>query len=275
MATRDRARSPIRSRKAKQLAPATLDQRPAPRVGKWLVGDPEWEAMKAIRRNLSHAAAVRECAQLTTQYRRMGTSMANVIIDLDQFIQALTAKKIPFVLTGAHGISGWTGRPRATHDIDILVKGGKNFARAVNAIRALYPQLEARRFAGVMGFFPPGEQHSVVDVTYPHRADNAATLRSAVWVEERNQKYRVPSLEAALANKYGAMLTPTRDTGKRGQDGVDFYNMVKHSLDEGRPPIDFAVLEALGEMVWPGGGGQEILRLVEEVKAGKVPNLLT
>jgi len=204
----------------------------------------------------------------------MSSTMANVIIDLDRVLEALTAKKIPFVLTGAHGISGWTGRPRATHDIDILCKGGKNYARAVSAIRALYPQLEARRFAGVTGFFPPGEKQSVVDVTYPHRPDNAETLRTAVWVAERNQKYRVPSLEAALANKYGAMLTPTRDSIKRGQDGVDFAAMVKHSLDEGRQAIDLAKLEALGEMVWPGGGGAEILRLVEEVKAGKVPNLL-
>jgi hypothetical protein len=114
-----------------------------------------------------------------------------------------------------------------------------------------------------------------VDVTYPHRLDNAETLRTAVWVAERKLRYRIPSLEAALANKYGAMLTPTRDPGKRGQDAVDFYNMVKHSLDEGREPIDLAVLEALGELVWPGGGGKEILQLIEDVKAGKVPNLLT
>ena len=164
---------------------------------------------------------------------------------------------------------------RATHDVDILVKGGRNFARAVSVIRELYPQLEARRFAGVTGFFPPGEKQSVIDVTYPHRPDNAETLRTAIWVEERNQKYRIPSLEAALANKYGAMLTPTRDAGKRGMDAVDFYNMVKHSLDEGRQPIDLATLEVLGEMVWSGGGGKEILRLVAEVKAGKVPNHLS
>ncbi len=50
--------------------------------------------------------------------------------------------------------------------------------------------------------------------------------------------------------------------------------MVKHSTDDGRQPIDLDKLEALGEMVWPGGGGKEILRLVEEVNAGKVPNLL-
>ncbi len=266
MAARDQTRPPPRSRKPK---PSVA------RAGKWLAGIPEWEAVKASRRDLSHSDAVRECAHLTTQYRKMSASMANVIVDLDEVLQALTAKKIPFVLTGAHGISGWTGRPRATHDIDILVRGGKSFARAVNAIRALYPQLEARRFAGVMGFFPPGEKQSVVDVTYPHRTDNAETLRTAVWVEERHRKYRVPSLEAALANKYGAMLTPTRDAGKRGMDGVDFYNMVKHSMDEGRQPIDLATLEALGEMVWPGGGGKEILQLVEDAKAGKVPNLLS
>jgi hypothetical protein len=231
--------------------------------------------MKASRRDLSHADAVQECAYLSTQYRRMGSKMANVLIDLDRILEALTAKKIPFVLTGAHGISSWTGRPRATQDIDILVKSGRNYARAVRIIRDLYPQLEDRRFAGLTAFFVPGEKQSVIEVIYPHRPDNAETLRTAVWVEERDQKYRIPSLEAALANKYGAMLTPTRDAGKRGQDGVDFYNMVKHSLDEGRQPIDRATLEALGEMVWPGGGGKEILRLVEEVKAGKVPNLLS
>lgn len=274
MASRDSARITSLPRKSRQPAPAKNGKPQAVRTGKWLAGIPEWEAAKASRRNLSHAEAVRECAHLTTQYRKMGSSMAKVIVELDQVIAALTAKKIPFVLTGAHGISGWTGRPRATHDIDILVKGGKNYARAVLAVRALYPQLEARRFAGVTGFFPPGEKQSVVDVTYPHRADNAETLRTAVWVTERNQKYRVPSLEAALANKYGAMLTPTRDSIKRGQDGVDFAAMVKHSLDEGRQPIDLTKLETLGEMVWPGGGGAEILRLVEEVKAGKVPNLL-
>jgi hypothetical protein len=270
---REGTRAP--ARKGKNSAPATNRSGSKKRPGKWLAGIAEWEAAKAHRRNLSHAAAVRECAHLTTQHRKMWSAMANVIIDLDQVLQALTAKKIPFVLTGAHGISGWTGRPRATHDIDILVKGGKNYSRAVHVIRGLYPELDERRFAGVTAFFPPGEKESVIDVTYPHRPDNAETLRTAVWVEERNQRYRIPTLEAALANKYGAMLTPSRDSIKRGQDAVDFAAMVKHSQDEGRQPIDLARLETLGEMVWPGGGGKEILRLVAEAMAGKVPHLLT
>jgi hypothetical protein len=69
------------------------------------------------------------------------------------------------------------------------------------------------------------------------------------------------------------MITPTRDLPKRQQDAVDFTWMVRHSEDEGQQPIDLSKLEALGEKVWPGGGGQEILRLVEQVKAGRPINI--
>lgn len=247
--------------------------RPRPAAEKWLPGIPEWEAAKAAARDLSHADAVRECHFLTNQYRRMWERMASFEVNLDELLRALRAKKVPFVLTGAHGIAAWTGRPRSTHDVDILVKGGRNHARAVKAVRELYPGLEVRQFTGLVAFFVPGEKLSVVDVTYPHRADIEETLRTATWIEDRGQRYRVPTLEAALANKYGAMLTPTRDTGKRLNDAADFYQMVRHSMDEGRQPIDLGVLSALGDKVWPGGGGREILRLVEQAKAGQSPQV--
>src|SRR5207244_4941728 len=97
------------------------------------------------------------------------------------------------------------------------------------------PELEVKEFFGVTGFFPPGDNQSVIDVTYPHRADLAETLDHPVWVEDRSQglRYRVPSVEAALANKYGAMLALNRNLQKRGMDTVDFGWMVTHSLDEG------------------------------------------
>ena len=201
--------------------------------------------------------------------------MAGSPVDLYDIVRALTQKRIPFVLTGTHGITAWTGTIRNTEDVDILVKGGRNQARAVKAIRALYPQLEVRNFAGVTSFFVPGEKTSVVDVTYPHRADIEETLANAIWAENKEQglRYRVPSLEEALANKYGAMLTPTRKLDKRLQDIVDFTRMVQHSQDEGQRAIELRKLELLGEKVWPGGGGPEILRLVEQVKAGKAISL--
>jgi hypothetical protein len=197
--------------------------------------------------------------------------MAKIQVEVADILKALIAKKIPFVLTGTHGIGAWTGRPRATYDVDILVKSGRNYGRAIKAVSALYPELEVHYQGGVAGFVLPGETTSVLDVVCPHRPDIEETLRTAIWVEDYGVRFRVPALETALANKYGAMLNLTREPGKRAQDAVDFYTMVKHSTDEGREPIDLERLVVLGEMVWPGGGGKEILRLVEEAKAGKVP----
>lgn len=100
-------------------------------------------------------------------------------------------------------------------------------------------------------------------------------MANPTWTENREQglRYRIPSLEEALANKYGAMLTPTRKLDKRLQDMVDFTRMVQHSTDEGQQTIDLQRLEFLGEKVWPSGGGAEILLLVDQVKAGKAFHL--
>jgi hypothetical protein len=245
---------------------------PIKNVSKVMPSDPAWEAMKATRRTLSHGEAVRESAFLSAQWQRMWGRRTSIQVDLRRLIQTLTAKKIPFVLTGAQAIGGWTGRPRATKDVDLLVKPGRNLTRAVKAVRELYPELEVREFAGVWAFFVPGEKDSVIDVTYPHRADLAETLAHPVWVEDRGLRYRIPALESALANKYGAMRTATRSLEQRGLDMVDFWHMVQHSLDEGQQLIDLDKLAVLGEKVWPGGD-EEILRLVEHVKAGQSFNL--
>jgi hypothetical protein len=234
--------------------------------------DPEWEAINAARSNIDHDDAVQVSERLLKAFRSQWRShVPPSPVDVYQIIRTLTEKKIPFVLTGAYAIGGWTGRPRSTQDVDILTRGDRNQARAVKALKELYPQLEVRTVHGVVAFFIPGEKESVIDVTYPHRADIAETLAHPVWTEnkERGLRYRIPSLEAALANKYGAMVTPTRNPQKRMMDGVDFGWMVLHSMDEGQKPIDLERLAVLGELAWPGGGGLEILRLVEQVKAGQ------
>ena len=233
--------------------------------------DPRWEAAKATCRNLSHEDAVQEVCYLQDQYRLLwGGPMVSSPVDLRLVLHTLHTRKVPFVLTGTHGLSGWMGRPRATQDMDILVKGGRNHARAVTTIKALYPTLEVRRFTGVTAFFLPGEKESVIDIVSPHRPDLEETLAHPVWVENEalELRYRIPSLEAALANKYGAMLTSTRDVQKRAMDAADFGWMVKHSLDEGRQPIDLNKLAFLGALVWPEGGAEEIVHFVEQVKSG-------
>jgi hypothetical protein len=232
--------------------------------------------MKGGRRNLRHNDAVQEVAFLQRQYRRQWSShVPPSPVDLNQILLTLTQKRIPFVLTGAYGIAGWTGRPRSTQDVDILVKPGRNHGRAVKTLRELYPDLEVRTFTGLTAFFVLGEKESVIDVVCPYRADQEETLANPTWAadEKLGLRYRIPSLEEALANKYGAMLTLTRHLVKRLQAIVDFTLMVLHSGDEGRRPIDLDRLKALGTKVWPEGGGEEILRLVERVRAGRAISL--
>jgi hypothetical protein len=239
-------------------------------------GDPARKTTRTLPPRINHDAAVQETAALTRRIQLLWSHRMTVSpVDLNLVLRTLIDKKIPFVLTGAHGISGWTGQERATKDVDILVKAGRNHIRAVRAMQALYPQLETRDFDGIVAFFVPGTRESVLDVVYPHRADIAETLAHPVWTENETLglKYRVPALESALANKYGAMISLNRLPDKKYVDIADFIRMVRRSEEADRTPIDRERLEFLGEKVWPGGGGKELLWLLEQVKAGKPVNM--
>jgi hypothetical protein len=239
---------------------------------KLLSSDAAWETAKAARRRLRHDDGVQEVVFLQRQFcSQWSERVPNSPVELTRILRALIHKKIAFVLTGAHGIGAWMGTPRNTQDVDILVRAGRSYDRAVKVITALYPHLQVRNFPGVSAFFLPGERSSVIDVIYPHRADLEDTLSNPTWIENKRLglRYRIPSLEEALANKYGAMLTPTRAVDKRMLDAVDFTRMVQQAADEGQQPINLQRLATLGEHVWRSGGGREILRLVNQVRAGK------
>src|SRR6516165_2436042 len=87
----------------------------SPRRAKIASTDPAWEAAKAGCRNIGHNEAVQEVAFLQRQYWSMWRKdMADSVVDVNEVLKTLAKKRIPFVLTGTHGISGWTGRSRAT-----------------------------------------------------------------------------------------------------------------------------------------------------------------
>ena len=67
------------------------------------------------------------------------------------------------------------------------------------------------------------------------------------WIETRKRKYRIPTLEFALAMKFAAMVSPNRRPIKKRQDGVDFGNMVLAN-----PVIDLKKLANLGAARLPG-----------------------
>jgi hypothetical protein len=178
-----------------------------------------------------------------------------------EVIAVLNRERISFVLVGAYGLSGWTKSPRATQDVDVIV-AAKHHKKAVKALLATFPQLEADDQEVVTRLRDREDQAVAVDVMKPNQLYRAA-FKHTVQVRAGGQDYRIPSLEMALAMKFAPMISLTRADEKKHIDAHDFIVMVKVNSD-----IDLEQLAELGELVY-SGGGQEIVELVRKVRAGE------
>jgi hypothetical protein len=176
-----------------------------------------------------------------------------------EVIRVLRTIGVRFMLVGAHGLGGWTGAPRATHDVDVLV-ATRGHKKAVKALLAAFPHLEAEDEPAVTRLRDPESGQVRIDVLTPNQPLERVGLKHTHTVEGEGESYEVPSLEMALAMKFGPMVSPNRPTEKKYLDAHDFIQMAKTN-----PDID---LEQLGELVYPGGG-KEIVQLVAQARAGE------
>jgi hypothetical protein len=179
-----------------------------------------------------------------------------------EVIRVLRAVGARFMLVGAHGLGGWTGAPRATHDVDVLV-GTRGYKKAIKALLAAFPHLEADDQAVVTRLRDPETGQVVIDVLKPNQPLYGVALKHTHTVEVEGETYEVPSLEMALAMKFGPMVSPNRPTEKKYLDAHDFIAMAKAN-----PEIDLELLAELGELVYPGGG-KEIVLCVAQARAGE------
>jgi hypothetical protein len=177
-------------------------------------------------------------------------------------IRVLRAIGVRFMLVGAHGLGGWTGAPRATHDVDVLV-GTRGYKKAVKALLAAFPHLEADDQAVGTRLRNTETGQVVIDVIKPNQPLYGVALKHTHQVEVEGETYEVPSLEMALAMKFAPMVSPNRPIDSKYQDAADFMRMVKVNAD-----IDLGKLAELGELVYPGGG-KEIVLFVAQARAGE------
>jgi hypothetical protein len=179
-----------------------------------------------------------------------------------QVIRVLRAIGVKFMLIGAHGLGGWTGAPRATQDVDVLV-GQRGYKKAVKALLAAFPHLEADDQEVVTRLCDPETGQVVIDVIKPNQPLYRVGFKHTHTVEVEGERYEVPSLEMALAMKFGPMVSPNRPIDRKYQDAADFIRMAKTNAD-----IDMEQLAELGELVYPGGG-KEIVQFVAQARAGE------
>src|SRR5208283_2074899 len=84
-----------------------------------------------------HEQALRISSSLTLHYRQKYQRNA-VMVTPEAVIQVLTKAGADFVLMGTYGVEGYRTEPRATQDVDVLVRK-KDLRKAVAALTAQYP----------------------------------------------------------------------------------------------------------------------------------------
>lgn len=179
----------------------------------------------------------------------------------DDVMPSLQAAEIDFVLAGAHGLAGWLENPRATQDVDFLI-AAKSRKKAASAILKKYPELIVEEHPVVWRFMQDGK--CVIDLMFTHTPFFKRVFKEFLVKKAANRReFKIPKLEAALAMKFAAMVGPMRNDEKKHLDAHDFISMVKSNA-----AVDTVLLRELGELVYEGGG-KEIVKMVEDVRAGR------
>jgi hypothetical protein len=206
-----------------------------------------------------HLEALHTSSELTLLFRRKYQRGAAMVTP-EAVIAILHEAGVRCVLMGTHGLGGWRSEPRATQDVDVLVRR-KDIRKTVRALGRAYPALRIEDTPVVTRFIDPVNSKPVIDVMKPTQAVYQIVFRHALRVGDT---HFIPELEMALAAKFAAMVSPNRLPDKKLIDAGDFVNVVRHN----RSHINLSKLKRLGDKVYPDGG-TEILRLVEDIDAGR------
>lgn len=184
----------------------------------------------------------------------------NMISPLE-VITILNENRINFVLVGAHGISGWMRKSRATQDVDLVI-ADKHLKKATRLLTTVYPHLEPVDLEVVIRLRVRDSDEVLIDLMKQRGLYRLAFQHTLEQTDE-TQTFRVPTLEMALAMKFAAMISPNRQRVNKFQDLHDFGRIV-----ESNPDFDREELRALGEVVYPGGGA-EILEIIRRLGTGE------
>ncbi len=201
-----------------------------------------------------HAFGIKTATRIVRSYRasyRHGSENVepNEVIEV---LQDAGVKR--WVLMGLYGYVGYLPQPRATQDVDVLIAGGE-LQSATDAILNHWPQLTTKVLDVVTRFIDPneisvtGEAQQVIDLMLPSSQCYEAILDTYCQIDEETG-HRIPTVEAACASKFSAVVSPYRQFERKLQDAVDLRQIMVANASV----LDRQILSALGDLIYPGGG---------------------
>jgi hypothetical protein len=155
-------------------------------------------------------------------------------------VPVLKAFDIDFMLVGAHGVSGWMMEPRATQDVNVLIRP-RDKTKAAQAILKKYPDMELEKCPQVWRFRKHGQV--LLDLMLAFSALHKRVFKEFEFIRIANVQVKIPKVECALAMKFTAMVGHYRLPRKKHIDAGDFMSIV-----EKNSKLDLDFLQELGEL---------------------------
>lgn len=179
-------------------------------------------------------------------------------------------EQISYVLIGGHMLSFYTGTARATVDVDFII-GGADFSRATKLIDQAYAQFKYHD-----RIYHVTYDSKKANVKDPERIDlvkdgfplfREVVQRCCHTLQASQHRVKVPMIEAAIALKFAAAISPNRGDENKPIDNADLLRLVR-----ARPQLDEKLLIKLGDLVYCGGGN-ELVSIVTDIQKGKSVSL--
>lgn len=211
---------------------------------------------------VGHASGLETSTRIVRGYRRLHRQ-ESLHVEPTEVIEVLRQAGIRrWVLMGLYGYVGYLASPRATQDVDILVAPDELEA-LVSAIIQRWPKLVVDRQEVVVRFRDPGEiaidgeMKQVIDAMLPSNLCYEAILTEFHTIDPTTG-HRIPTMEAACASKFAALVSPYREWEKKAYDGGDLRSIMVPNQRR----LDRDVLKQLGDLVYPDGG-KELLEFLQ------------
>ena len=198
---------------------------------------------------------------LTKAAQLSGYQVPNGISPLE-VIRVLNQAQVSFVLVGSYGLAGWLNKPRATQDVDV-VASSRHVKKAVAVLSAAFPQLVPDVQPRMIRLRNRETQEGVIDVLRPAPEPFRRVFRHTRNAVSGGHRYRVPSLEMAVAMKFACLVNSDRGCAEKHQDAHDFIGIVKQNA-----ALDGKKLSELASLIYPAGG-KDVLEMVRRILAGE------
>lgn len=171
-------------------------RKPRRRAGDWYEEIPSREHIPFEKRTIDSI----EISSTLSKLPMLGREEAEDVVRMvpGEINPILRAANIEFVLVGAHGLATWLAQPRATQDVDYIIREC-DARRAAEAIQRQLPVLVLEKHPDVWRFQRDGQY--VLDLILTRTLLHKRVYKEFVEAGKGKSRYRVPKIEAALAMK--------------------------------------------------------------------------